>query len=139
MKLGKMPGTSKYFDSYTHIWLVHLMYFLGLIIYNAFVFRKFLWLSFVANVWRFLHQKKRNFNSFPTMPTLFRLSGFIQLLFSFFWCHSNVDLSRIHEKCANSVFLHNKVCQKFCQTAAWPPFLWKEFLKCDIIKWSEEV
>ena len=50
-----------------------------------------------------------------------------------------MDLSKIREKCANIVFLHSKSCQKFCQTAAWPPFLWSEFRKCDLSYESEEV
>ena len=108
-------------------WEKLALYFLQPFIYDAFVFRKLLCPSFVTNVWRFLHQKKRNFISFPTVPTLFGPSGFIQLQSSFFWCHSNMDMSRIHEKCANCPFLHNNLCQKFRQTAVLPLFYGANF------------
>ena len=102
-------------------------YFLRLFTYNAFLFRKFLCPSFVADVWRFLHPKKHNFISFPTVPIFLKPLGYIQLQFSFFWCHSNMDMSRIHEKCANCPFLHNNLCQKFRQTAVLPLFYGANF------------
>ena len=113
--------------------------FLRAFIYGAFVFRKFLCPSFKANVRRFLHQKKRNFISFPTVSITLLLSGFIQQQFSFFWYHPIWEISRIHEKCANCVLLHSKSLQNFLSNSSFPPFLWSEFRKCIINKWSEEV
>ena len=114
-------------------------YFLRPFIYGAFVFRKFLCPSFKANVRRFLHPKKHNFISFPTVSITFLLSGSIQQQFSFFWYHPIWEISRIHEKCANCVLLHSKSLQNFLSNSSFTPFLWSGFHKCIISKWSEEL
>ena len=66
-------------------------------------------------------------------------SGTIQQQLSFFWCHPIMDISRIHEKCANCVFLHSKSLQKILSNHSYPPFLWSEIHNCIINIWSEEV
>ena len=114
-------------------------YFLRPFIYGAFVFGKFLCPSFKANTRRFLHPKKHNFISFPTVSITIFSSGSIQQQFSFFWCHPILEISRIHEKCANCVLLHSKTLPNFLSNSSFNPFLWSEFRKCIINKWSEEV
>ena len=50
-----------------------------------------------------------------------------------------MDISRIHEKCANFVFLHSNLLAKNSVKLQLWPFLWSEFRKCDLSYESEEV
>ena len=83
-------------------------YFLRPFIDGAFVFRKFLCLSFLTNFWSedFYSQRSAILLAFQRYQQYsYTPSGSIQQQFSFFWCHT--ISSRIHEKCANCVFLHS--------------------------------
>ena len=88
---------------------------------------KFLCSSFPTNVRRFLHQKKHNFISFPTVPKVFLPSGSILQQFSFFWCHPILEISRIHKKCANCVSLYSKTLQKILSNRSFVTFYGANF------------
>ena len=97
-------------------------YFLRPFIYGAFVFRKFLCPSSPTNVGWFLHPKKHNFISFPTVSKVLLPSGSIQQQFWIFWCHPIMDVSRIDEKCANFVFFHSNSLQKIPSNCSFTLF-----------------